>query len=106
MAEDSSKLEINHEKFKQTENQLEEIASQIRKEQPLASDLLELESLRKIYDAGSNFDRGVAILSNDYKNIRTIRGDGNCYYRAFLYSLCEKLWQSEKEEQTRLKTFG
>ena len=108
MADNSNNnnLEVNHEKFQQTQNQLEDIASEIRKEQPLTSDLIAVEELRKKYKAGSNFDKGVLILAKDYQHVRTIRGDGNCYYRAFLYSLCEKLFHASKEEKNRLKTFG
>ena len=105
MAEGDSKLEVNHEKFQQTQDQLETIASEIRNEQALTSGLIPIDELRKKYDADSNFDKGVQILANDYSHVRTIRGDGNCYYRAFLYSLCEKLFQSSKEEQARVKTF-
>ena len=108
MAEDnnSNNVEVNHEKFQKTQTQLEDIASEIRKEQPLTSDLKPLEDLRQKYESGSNFDKGVSILANDYSGVRTVRGDGNCYYRAFLYSLCEKLFQAEKDETSRLKTFG
>lgn len=106
MADADSNVEVNHEKFQQTQDQLETIASDIRKEQPLTSDLAPVEELRKKYDTGSNFDKGVLILANDYQHVRTIRGDGNCYYRAFLYSLCEKIFQASKEEQSRLKSFA
>lgn len=99
-------LEVNHEKFQKTQAQLEDIATEIRKEQPLTSELLPIQELQKKYEAGSNFDKGVQSLAKDYQGVRIIRGDGNCYYRAFLYSLCEKLWQADKEEQARLKTVG
>jgi Peptidase C65 Otubain len=104
----SMDLEVNHEKFKQTQDQLETIAAEIREEQPLTSDMISLDDLRSKarYQVGSNFDKGVTILAKDYQGIRTIRGDGNCYYRAFLYSLCEKLWKADKTEQTRLQNFG
>jgi Peptidase C65 Otubain len=105
---DSMDLEVNHEKFQQTQVQLETIAAEIREEQPLTSDLMSLDDLRSKaqYEVGSNFDKGVTILANDYQGVRTIRGDGNCYYRAFLYSLCEKLWKADKAELTRLLHFG
>lgn len=102
---ENSDLEVNHKKFQQTQHQLETIASEIRSTQALASDLSPIEELRKNYDAGSNFDKGILTLAKDYSSIRTIRGDGNCYYRAFLYCLCEKLFGGSKEEKSRLKTF-
>jgi Peptidase C65 Otubain len=104
----STDLEVNHEKFKQTQDQLNTIAAEIREEQPLTSDMMSLDELRSKaqYQVGSNFDKGVTILARDYQGVRTIRGDGNCYYRAFLYSLCEKLWKADKTEQARLQQFG
>lgn len=104
--DNSGDVEVNHEKFQKTQNQLEEIRESIRKEQPLASDLLSLEVLRKNYEPGSNFDKGVTVLASDYSGVRSVRGDGNCYYRAFLYSLCEKLFDAKQEEKVRLKKFG
>lgn len=103
-AEDND-LEVNHKKFQQTQDQVETIARSVKDKQPLTSDLSPIEELRKKYDPGSNFEKGVLILAKDYSSIRTIRGDGNCYYRAFLYSLCENLFRSTKEEKSRLKTF-
>ena len=102
----SDDVEVNHEKFQKTQDQLEEIRQEIRKEQPLTSDLMPLEALRKNYEPGSNFDKGVTVLANDYSGVRSVRGDGNCYYRAFLYSLCEKLFDAKQEEKVRLKKFG
>ncbi|CAB9522533.1 Ubiquitin thioesterase OTUB1 [Seminavis robusta] len=105
---DTSNLEVNHEKFKQTQDQMETIAAEIRQEQALTSDLMPVSQLRvkANYEAGSNFDKGVSILEQDYQGVRTIRGDGNCYYRAFLYSLCEKLFQADKDELTRIQNFA
>lgn len=104
-SKDNDGVEVNHEKFKDTQAQLEDIQNDIRKEQPLTSALKPLEDLRSKYEAGSNFDKGVLILANDYSGVRSIRGDGNCYYRAFLYSLCEKLFQAEADEKNRIKAF-
>ena len=43
-------------------------------------------------------DQGFALsaqfLSQKYTHLRRVRGDGNCYYRAFLYGLCESLLRS------------
>lgn len=102
----NTSLPVDQEKFKQTEAQLENIANEIKEEQPLASKLYPIEDLRKNYEPGSNFDKGVSLLANNYINIRTIRGDGNCYYRAFLYSLCEKLWNSNADEKARIINLG
>jgi len=104
---DEDTLELNnHDKFQQTQNQIENIAEEIRQQQPLASPLIKVVDLKKNYEAGTNFEKGVLLLAQDYIGVRTIRGDGNCYYRAFLYSLCESLFKAEKEEKDRLRTFG
>ena len=79
----------DQEKWRQTESQLGAIETEIRETQPLTSQKQELSVLRNTYVRGSNFDQSVEHLSQTYSTIRTVRGDGNCYYRAFLYSLCE-----------------
>ena len=38
-----------------------------------------------------NFIKGSRYLMTKYTSWRMIRGDGNCYYRAFLYAVCEEL---------------
>ena len=83
-------LNLNdQEKYRQTESQLDAIEAEIRRNQPLTSKIQDILSLRKKYVEGSSFDKGVLHLAKTYRAIRTVRGDGNCYYRAFLYSLCE-----------------
>ena len=104
----------------QTQAQLDAIEKEIRENQPLTSPRIDVLSLRKFYTtedtaAGQNattsasssegFDMGVQILRQTYDTIRTVRGDGNCYYRAFLYSLCEAL-RSNPDEWKRISTFG
>ena len=39
--------------------------------------------------SSSPFLRGALYLSSKYSHIRRVRGDGNCYYRSFLYAVCE-----------------
>mmetsp|Transcript_8367 Transcript_8367/g.13850 ORF Transcript_8367/g.13850 Transcript_8367/m.13850 type:complete len:246 (+) Transcript_8367:109-846(+) len=73
----------------QTESQIEAIETEIRTTQPLTSGKQPILTLRKNYEEGSNFDKEVLYLADSYASIRRVRGDGNCYYRAFLYSLCE-----------------
>ena len=61
--------------------------------QPLTSPLLPIGTLKRQYtgDAQAGFLRSATFLGEKYSSIRRVRGDGNCYYRAFLYSLCEQL---------------
>jgi ubiquitin thioesterase protein OTUB1 len=91
----------------QTEAQLEAIANDIRESQPLTSELKPLEDLKAEYSSsgsdsgggdpssGANrfFLLGIddLIHNKGYTHYRSTRGDGNCYYRAFLYRLCDRL---------------
>eukprot|EP00584_Thalassiosira_punctigera_P007572 CAMPEP_0172526070 /NCGR_PEP_ID=MMETSP1067-20121228/1084_1 /TAXON_ID=265564 ORGANISM="Thalassiosira punctigera, Strain Tpunct2005C2" /NCGR_SAMPLE_ID=MMETSP1067 /ASSEMBLY_ACC=CAM_ASM_000444 /LENGTH=292 /DNA_ID=CAMNT_0013309505 /DNA_START=9 /DNA_END=884 /DNA_ORIENTATION=+ len=100
-----------------TEAQLEAIEDEIRSTQPLTSPLLPLSALARQYASGpggggkddddgrdgrgeesdaerrqrEGFLGAATFLSTKYESLRRVRGDGNCYYRAFLYSLCERL---------------
>jgi ubiquitin thioesterase protein OTUB1 len=85
---------------RQTQARLEEIEEEIKK-QPLTSELKPLADMEAFYRQGeqdynaSHFLAGVQALQKDYSQIRLVRGDGNCYYRAFLYSLAEKIMQMQ-----------
>jgi ubiquitin thioesterase protein OTUB1 len=105
-------------KVQQTQAQLEAIEQDIKDNQALTSQLRDLDSLRHQYDtstgeqeddifadASKYFLLGIQALQKKYSKLRTIRGDGNCYYRAFLYSLCEKLL-SDKTELDRIVKLG
>lgn len=76
------------------ERQLALIQAQVKK-QPLTSELIPISELIESFSESdgkeSHFFRGVKYLSANagYTHIRKVRGDGNCYYRAFLYSVCE-----------------
>lgn len=91
-----------------SEERMREIEQEI-KQTPLTSalkPLVELESQYKENEGPHNFLSGVSALQKRYESIRIVRGDGNCYYRAFLYSLAEKLTShSSKEEGQRVLTF-
>ena len=73
------------------ERMIEEIAEQVKQQQSLTSALLPVSCLRQQYAGNTNFLIGISSLEKLYSHIRTIRGDGNCYYRAFLYRLLERL---------------
>lgn len=99
MTEDPSK------QYKLTEQQLSQIEAEIKSTQPLTSQLLPIDALIQQYsdngipttpnsadnDEEEGFLASSKLLSKKYTHLRRIRGDGNCYYRAFLYSLCEQL---------------
>ena len=78
-------------KYQQTEAQLEAIEREIRDTQSLTSEKLPLLALRTLYHENSNFKKGVEYLSLSYRDLRRVRGDGNCFYRALLYGMCESL---------------
>jgi len=82
---------MTHEEDTLTNAQLESIQNEIKQSQKLTSHLLPLQDLSSQFDPSSNFATGCKYLSTKYKHYRAIRRDGNCYYRAFLFALCEKL---------------
>lgn len=84
-----------------TQAQLAAIENEIKSSQPLTSQLLPISALLNQYSNTSGnvnerqqsagFIQSAQFLSTKYTSLRRVRGDGNCYYRAFLYSLCEHL---------------
>ena len=88
-----------------TTAQLEAIENEIKSTQPLTSQLLPIAILLQQYTTNANDDdtsndqqagfiKGANYLCTKYTSIRKIRGDGNCFYRGFMYSLCEQLLRS------------
>jgi ubiquitin thioesterase protein OTUB1 len=84
--------------YNQQSRLMDEIESMI-KEQPLTSDRCLLSLLEKQYKSNTNFMSGLTHLQETYSHIRIVRGDGNCYYRAFLYSLLELLVSEKKNNR-------
>jgi len=118
-----SNLSSAYDQDKKTQAQIEAIEKEIKLTQPLTSNLEPLSTLLDIYtkqddqDSGnsssstSNFIKGSGYLTGKYNSWRRIRGDGNCYYRAFLYAICEKLLRNEEKdlcekELMRLKQYA
>jgi ubiquitin thioesterase protein OTUB1 len=92
----------------QTQAQIEAIEQEIRENQALTSELQDIQNLKLLYksdDSSKYFALGIDALSENYSKLRTIRGDGNCYYRAFLYQLSEKL-RDNKDEWDRIFKLG
>lgn len=85
----------------QTESQWQAIVQDIQDSQDLTSVKYPISALRELYERDSSFDKGVVYLSQHYSDMRRVRGDGNCYYRALLYSLCECV-KKDKGEWTKL----
>eukprot|EP00577_Skeletonema_sp_RCC1716_P018910 CAMPEP_0113397672 /NCGR_PEP_ID=MMETSP0013_2-20120614/14521_1 /TAXON_ID=2843 ORGANISM="Skeletonema costatum, Strain 1716" /NCGR_SAMPLE_ID=MMETSP0013_2 /ASSEMBLY_ACC=CAM_ASM_000158 /LENGTH=328 /DNA_ID=CAMNT_0000282303 /DNA_START=45 /DNA_END=1031 /DNA_ORIENTATION=+ /assembly_acc=CAM_ASM_000158 len=101
---------------KLTQAQLTAIENEIKSSQPLTSQLLPISALLHQYSTtaaneqqqSAGFIQSAQFLSTKYTSLRRVRGDGNCYYRAFLYSLCEHLLlrNSNNNETGGLKEFS
>jgi ubiquitin thioesterase protein OTUB1 len=88
---------------RQTEARMNEIETEI-KNQPLTSDPRNISDLTAQYKtAANNFLAGIEDLEKNYAQIRIVRGDGNCYYRAFLYNLAEHMFQNKQEGERILE---
>eukprot|EP00359_Climacostomum_virens_P001114 CAMPEP_0204897688 /NCGR_PEP_ID=MMETSP1397-20131031/876_1 /ASSEMBLY_ACC=CAM_ASM_000891 /TAXON_ID=49980 /ORGANISM="Climacostomum Climacostomum virens, Strain Stock W-24" /LENGTH=401 /DNA_ID=CAMNT_0052065465 /DNA_START=1158 /DNA_END=2359 /DNA_ORIENTATION=- len=61
------------------------------------SPLKDIEDAKYLYLYNDTFQVFVAKLSQEFSNWRSMRGDGNCYYRAVGVSLLEKLVKKGKE---------
>jgi ubiquitin thioesterase protein OTUB1 len=74
--------------------QLEEsIRKDISLSQPMISDHVDILELVEIYQENSlpGFIEGITYLRKNYTSMRKIRGDGNCFYRGFLFSYLDNL---------------
>lgn len=105
---------MSEDQYQKTLSQIEAISDEIKSTQQLTSALQPLSTLLQLYKSSeanssevSNFIEGSEYLNKNYKSWRRVRGDGNCYYRAFLFSLCEKLSSSimdVKDEYDRINS--
>lgn len=93
--------------------QLAAIETEVKK-QDLTSSLFPIQRLVDYYknlpDATPGFLQGASYLGStrcNYTHFRRVRGDGNCYYRALLYSICEVCLKKQvhKEQFSALKDF-
>ncbi len=78
----------------QFENQLR---AEIEQSSPLISDKLQIDYLINEFKE-SNFINSVLEITQKYKYIRTVRRDGNCFYRAFMFRLFEELSQKKNSK--------
>jgi len=69
---------------------------------PFVSDLMDLGILKEEY-AANKFENCFDFLYNKYKQVRRLRRDGNCFYRAFLFQIFEHFIVSE--DKTQLNKF-
>ena len=74
--------------------------NQIREEEvrnvPLIGDIEQLDALEAEYRAGSTiFLAKIAALRLRYSGIRRTRGDGNCFFRSFLFAYLENILRTQ-----------
>lgn len=67
------------------------IHNEIAANQPIISDFLQFEALEVEYAENRGFLLKIPYLTRKYRGFRKVRGDGNCFYRGFLFSLLEQL---------------
>jgi hypothetical protein len=72
-----------------------ELRNEIEQNSPLVSDKLDIHFLLEEFK-DSQFEKSILEITQKYQSIRTVRRDGNCFYRAFLFRLFEQL--SQKKE--------
>ena len=109
MPDDNTKVPIDYQAYQKTQAQLDAIEQEIKATQPLTSQRLDVSSLKEHYTEGNckYFLLGIDELATTYSKIRKTRGDGNCYYRSFLYSLCESLLTANQpSERDRVLQYG
>ncbi|CAH0473747.1 unnamed protein product [Peronospora belbahrii] len=63
---------------------------------PLLSDRMAVLCLKAEYIGNDNinFMHGIESLNARYEAMRRVRGDGNCFFRGFIFALCERLLPS------------
>lgn len=87
------------------EQQQKDIKSEIEKD-PLVSDIIDLQSIFNEFADNKKFLNKIGDLTFNYQKtkVRKLRKDGSCFYRGFIYRLCELLIEN-KSNFTRFKLF-
>lgn len=81
---------------------LDAVVHAAEQRKPLIGDLEAMESLRAEYVNGSQaFVRKIDGLSGEYTGLRRTRGDGNCFFRSFLYAYLEYLLLRNDEVESQ-----
>jgi len=84
--------EFNRPKYEEIVKYENSIREEMEKNTPLVSDLLDIELLRAEYK-DSIFEKAIDEFFKKINKWRTIRRDGNCFYRSFLFRLFEEFIQ-------------
>lgn len=77
-----------------TLEQMEQIRTEIAANQPMISEEISPATLMNDYltnEISTGFIPGIQFLTKNYRLMRKVRGDGNCFYRALLFGYLEGL---------------
>ena len=84
------------------ENQIREVEAN---KSPLIGNKRSIDTLMDEYVAGNEvFKAKITTLASTYGSIRRSRGDGNCFFRSFIFSYLEHLVQTKDEEERNRMT--
>lgn len=76
-----------------------ELRLEIENSSPLISELLEIDFLTNEFK-DSIFVSSIKEITTKYKKIRTVRRDGNCFYRSYLFRIFEHIVQMKDKKLT------
>lgn len=82
--------EFNRPKYEDIINYENELRNEIENSSPLVSDKMNINFLVEEFK-NSIFEKAVNDVIKKYSQIRTVRRDGNCFYRSFIFRLFEEL---------------
>lgn len=73
-----------------------EVTSHGNPDQPMIGSHVSVSELAAAYQGNPlpGFLSGIDYLNNKYKSMRKVKGDGNCFYRAFAFAYLEQLHRS------------
>lgn len=82
-----------NEKLNQLNDAQNELIKQDVEKEPLVSPAIKIQSLEEEFKNADNFLKKVFFLQKGFEKtlIRKARKDGNCFYRSFIFRLCEIL---------------
>lgn len=84
--------EFNRPKYEEIIKYENSLREEMEKNSPLVSDLLDIELLKKEYK-DSIYEKAIEEFAKKIHKWRTVRRDGNCFYRSFLFRLFEEFIQ-------------
>jgi len=101
-------MESNDTEGRPTDDQIIQQENDIRaseaERRPYVGDKEELQALKAEYQSGSQvFVHKIESLGKQYSGIRRARGDGNCFFRSFVFGYLEELVATKNlEERDRM----